>query len=432
MSTAPERAPGGGSPASPPRANGGRRRAVLSTLAGIFLVAGLAVAVYWLLIGQYRETTDDAYVQGNVVQVTSQVAGTVVSIGADNTDLVEQGQVLVRLDDADARVQLQAAEANLAEAVRAVRGLYASDSQTQALVTQRAADVDRARHDATAADAEARKAADEYRRREQLFRDKYISAEALQTARTSLQATLAQRDSARSRVADAQAALVQAREQQVGSAGLIDNTSIETHPRVAAAESKVREAYLAFARTSIVAPVRGYVAKRSVQLGQRIAPGDPLMAIIALDDVWVDANFKESQLENVRIGQPVKLTADLYGSDVKYAGRIAGLGAGTGSVFSLLPAQNATGNWIKIVQRVPVRIALEPKDLAAHPLRIGLSMEVSVDVSDTRGKTLADAPRSEPLAQTRVFDVLADAADAEVARVIRANSGRAATPAKAH
>jgi membrane fusion protein, multidrug efflux system len=427
MSTAPERAPGGTPPASPPRANGGRRRAVLSTLAGIFLVAGLVVAVYWFLIGQYRETTDDAYVQGNVVQVTPQVAGTVVSIGADNTDLVEQGQVLVRLDDADARVQLQSAEANLAEAVRAVRGLYASDSQTQALVTQRAADVERAGHDAAAADAEARKAADEYRRREQLFRDKYISAEALQTARTSLSAAIAQRDSARSRVADAQAALVQAREQQVGSAGLIDNTSIETHPRVAAAESKFREAYLAFARTSIVAPVRGYVAKRSVQVGQRVAPGDPLMAIIALDDVWVDANLKESELENVRIGQPVKLTADLYGSDVKYSGRIAGLGAGTGSVFSLLPAQNATGNWIKIVQRVPVRIDLDRGELKAHPLRVGLSMNVTVDTHDRKGEVLARAALTENRYATPVFEKQAHAADELIAKIIAANS-KAALP----
>jgi membrane fusion protein, multidrug efflux system len=425
MSTTPERA-AGGAPASP-QSNGRQRRKVLLSLAGIFLLAAVAVGIYWLLIGQYRETTDDAYVQGNVIQVTPQVAGTVVSIGADNTDLVEQGQVLVRLDDADARVQLQAAEANLAQAVRAVRGLYASDSQTQALVVQRAADVERARHDARAADAEARKASDEYRRREQLFRDKYISAEALQTARTSLQAALAQRDSARARVADAQAALVQAREQLVGAAGLVDNTSIETHPQVAAAESKVREAYLAFARASIVAPVRGYVAKRSVQVGQRVAPGDALMAIVPLDDVWVDANFKESQLENVRIGQPVKLTADLYGSDVRYSGRIAGLGAGTGSVFSLLPAQNATGNWIKIVQRVPVRIDLDLGELKAHPLRVGLSMNVAVDTHDRNGEVLANAPPTKNRYATPVYDKQAHAADELIAKIIAANR-KPATP----
>jgi len=427
MSTPSERAPQGEAQRATLRANGRRRRAVLSTLFLVFAVAGLTVAAYWVLIGQYRVTSDDAYVQGNVVQVTPQVAGTVVSIAADNTDLVEQGQVLVRLDDADARVQLQAAEANLAEAVRAVRGLYASDSQTQALVVQREADVQRAKHDADAASAEARKAADEYRRREQLYRDKYISAEALQTARTTLAAAIAQRDSARARVADAQAGLAQAREQQVGASGLVDNTSIETHPRVAAAEAKVREAYLMLVRATIVAPVRGYVAKRSVQVGGRVAPGDALMAIVPLDDVWVDANLKESELEHVRIGQPVKLTADLYGNDVKYSGHIAGLGAGTGSVFSLLPAQNATGNWIKIVQRVPVRIDLDQAALKAHPLRVGLSMNVTVDTHNRRGEVLARAPLKESRYATPVYAQQARAADALIARIIAANRKAAAT-----
>jgi membrane fusion protein (multidrug efflux system) len=420
MNQPPGRAPSGASQAQPARTNG-KRRLALSTLAVVFVLAGAAVGVYWYLFGQFRVTTDNAYVQGNVVQVTPQVAGTVVSIAADDTDLVEQGQVLVRLDDADARVQLQAAEANLAEAVRAVRGLYASDSQSEALVAQREADVQRSRHDAAAADAEARKAADEYRRREQLYRDKYISSEALQTARTSLAAALAQRDSARARVADALAALAQAREQKVGAAGLVDNTSIETHPRVAAAEAKVREAYLALLRAAIVAPVRGYVAKRSVQVGERVAPGTALMAILPLRDIWVDANFKESELENVRIGQPVTLTSDIYGRDVKYAGRVAGLGAGTGSVFSLLPAQNATGNWIKIVQRVPVRIELDPAPLEGHPLRLGLSMNVTVDTHNRRGESLARAPLKESRYATPVFEAQARQADELIARIIAAN-----------
>jgi membrane fusion protein (multidrug efflux system) len=379
------------------------------------------VAAYWIAVGQYRVTTDNAYVRGNVIQVTPQLAGTVVAIDADDTDLVEQRQVLVRLDDADARVQLQSAEASLAEAVRAVRGLYASDSQSQALVAQRAADVERARHDAAAADAEARKAADETRRREQLFRDKYISAEAVQTARTSLAAALALRDSARARVADALAALAQAREQRVGAEGLVDNTSIETHPRVAMAAAKVREVYLAVLRTSIVAPMRGYVAKRSVQVGERVAPGAALMAIVPLGDVWVDANFKESELENVRIGQPVRLTSDLYGRNVKYTGRIAGLGAGTGSVFALLPAQNATGNWIKIVQRVPVRIELDPAPLERHPLRVGLSMNVAVDTHDRSGEILSGTPFKEKRYTTPVFEEQALAADQLITKIIDAN-----------
>jgi len=406
--------------------NGARRRRVLLTLGGVFLVAFAVTAAYWLLIGQYRASTDNAYVQGNVVQVTPQVAGTVVSIAVDNTDLVEQGHVLVRLDDADARASLQAAEASLAEAVRAVRGLYASDSQTQALVAQRAADVERARHDAAAAEAEARKASDEFHRREKLSRDKFISPEALQTARTSLTAALALRDAAQAHVVDAQAGLLQAREQQAGAAGLVDNTSIETHPRVAAAAAGVRVAYLALARTGIVAPVRGYVAKRSVQVGERVSVGEALMAVVPLDDVWVEANFKESELENVRIGQPVTLTADLYGANVKYSGQVSGLGAGTGSVFSLLPAQNATGNWIKIVQRVPVRIDLDRKALEAHPLRVGLSMNVTVDTHDRRGAVLARKTPAENRYATPVYDQQARAADALIARIIAANRKLAA------
>jgi membrane fusion protein, multidrug efflux system len=420
MSQSAEHAASDASQVKPPRP-GRTRRIALSTLVIVFAIAGLVVAGYWYVLGQFRVTTDNAYVGGNLVQVTPQVAGTVVSIWADDTDLVTQGQVLVRLDDADARVQLQVVEANLAEAVRAVRGLYASDNQTLALVTQREADVQRARHDADAAQAEARKAADEFRRREALFRDKYISAEALQTSRTSLSAALAQRDSARARVADAQAALAQAHEQSVGATGLVDNTSIETHPRVAAAEARVREAYLAVVRATIVAPVGGYIAKRSVQVGERVAPGTALMAIVPLSDVWVDANFKESELENVRIGQPVKLTSDLYGNDVKFSGHVTGLGAGTGSVFSLLPAQNATGNWIKIVQRVPVRIDLDPATLKGHPLRVGLSMNVAVDTHDRRGEILARAPLKESRYATPVYELQARAVDERIAKIIAAN-----------
>jgi len=428
MTQAPERTPRASVQALPTRRKS-RRGLAMGVLAAVFALAGLVVGGYWLVAGQYRVSTDDAYVQGNVVHVTPQVAGTAVSIAADDTDLVEQGQVLVRLDDADARVQLQVAEANLAEAVRAVRGLYASDSQSQALVQQREADVQRATHDAAAASAEARKAADEYRRRQQLFNDKYISAEALQTARTSLAAAIALRDSARARVADAEAALTQAREQKLGAAGLVDNTSIETHPRVAAAEAKVREAYLALMRTAVVAPVRGYVAKRSVQVGERVAPGSALMAIVPLENIWVDANFKESQLENVRIGQPVKLTSDIYGSDVEYFGRVAGMAAGTGSVFSLLPAQNATGNWIKIVQRVPVRIDVDPATLKTYPLRVGLSMNVTVDTHNRRGEVLARAPLSESRYATPVYEKQSRAADELIARIIAANR-RSAPPAR--
>ncbi len=221
----------------------------------------------------------------------------------------------------------------------------------------------------------------------------------------------------------AKAALTSAQQSLATNRTLTDGTSVGMHPNVERAAAKVREAYLAYARTTLPAPVSGYVARRTVQVGQRIAAGAPLMSIIPLDQVWVDANFKEVQLRRMRIGQPVKLTADAYGSHVEYHGTIAGVGVGTGAAFALLPAQNATGNWIKVVQRIPVRIALDPKELAAHPLRVGLSMEVDVDVSDDNGKTLATAPRVAAPYSTAVFDHDAEEADGLVQRTIAANLG---------
>lgn len=219
--------------------------------------------------------------------------------------------------------------------------------------------------------------------------------------------------------------MVTARAQLTSNQALTEGTRIESHPSVMAAAAKVREAYLALHRAALPAPVDGYVAKRTVQLGQRVAAGTPLMSIIPLNQLWVDANFKEIQLRNIRIGQPVTLTADVYGNKVEYKGTVAGMGAGTGAAFALLPAQNATGNWIKVVQRVPVRVALDPQQVAANPLRVGLSMEALVDVTDQSGKTLADAPRSTPSAQTQVYAALDDQAGAEVNRVIAANAGAA-------
>jgi membrane fusion protein (multidrug efflux system) len=212
---------------------------------------------------------------------------------------------------------------------------------------------------------------------------------------------------------------------------MTSGTDVEQLPQVQAAAAKVREAWLAAKRASLPAPVDGYVAKRTVQLGQRVAAGTPLMSIIPLKQVWVDANFKEVQLRKIRLGQPVKLTADLYGKKVEYNGTVAGLGAGTGAAFALLPAQNATGNWIKVVQRVPVRVELDPRQVAANPLRVGLSMDAEVDVSKQDGKTLADAPRASALTTTEVFDALDVGADAEVKRVIAQNSGRGGRPATA-
>lgn len=409
-----------------PGAANARRRKLLLGLTAVFLSIALVALLWWLLYARYRATTDNAYVGGNIIPITAQVGGTVVAIDADDTDLVTAGQVLVRLDDADARVALQTAEAALAEAVRSVRGLYAGAGQTQAVVAQRSADIERLRQEKARADAELRRAADDVRRKEALFQSHFISSDALQISRTALRSAEAAAAAARAAVSEAQSALQQAREQKVGADVLVDNTSLATHPRVAAAAAQVRAAYLALSRTQIMAPAAGHVARRKVQLGERIAAGTTLMAVVPPGDMWVDANFKETELAALRIGQPVTLTADAWGSGIVYHGQVHGLGAGTGAAFAVLPAQNASGNWIKIVQRVPVRVVLDPAELAKHPLRVGLSMRVEVDTRDRSGSLLADGTRNETARATDVFAAQARAADELIARVIAANqaSGR--------
>lgn len=386
-----------------------RRRQAMLAIASVVAIAGVAWGAWeWLVASRY-ETTDNAYVQGNVIQVTPQVGGTVLSIHADDTDLVRAGQPLVKLDPADARVALEQAEAALGQTVRQVRTLYANNGALSAQVALREADVAKVQ-------AEIARATDDYNRRASLVGNGAVSREELNHALTQL-------NTARSTLAAAQAAVVSAREQLASNQAMTAGTDVEQHPQVQAAAAKVREAWLAHQRAVLVAPVDGYVARRTVQLGQRIAAGAPLMSVIPLHQVWVDANFKEVQLRQLRIGQPVTLTADLYGKRVEYQGTVAGLGVGTGAAFSLLPAQNATGNWIKVVQRVPVRIALDAQQLREHPLRVGLSMEARVDVREQGGATLADAPRANAVAQTAVYAAQDDGADAEVRRVIAMNGG---------
>jgi membrane fusion protein (multidrug efflux system) len=401
--------------ALPLQGNPKRRKALLS-LAVVVAVVGVAWGAYEWLVASHYETTDNAYVQGNVIQITPQVGGTVMSIHADDTDFVKAGQPLVKLDPADAKVALEQAEAALGQAVRQVRTLYANNGSLAAQVALRQADIGKAQ-------AELARATDDYNRRASLVGNGAVSREELNHAQ-------AQVDSARSTLAAAQAAVLGAREQLASNQVMTSGTDVEQHPQVQAAAARVREAWLAQQRAVLMAPVDGYVAKRTVQLGQRIAAGAPVMSIIPLNQVWVDANFKEVQLRKLRLGQPVTLTADVYGKRVEYKGKVAGLGVGTGAAFALLPAQNATGNWIKVVQRVPVRVALDPKELAEHPLRVGLSMEATVDTSHQEGRTLADAPRSATLAQTQVFEAQDDGADAEVRRVIAMNSP--ATRLQAH
>lgn len=379
------------------------------TVLSIVVLLGLAYGGFEWFTSRNEEITDNAYVQGNVIQITPQVGGTVTAILADDTDFVKAGQPLVQLDPADAKVALDQAEANLAQAVRQVRTLYANNGSLSAQVTLRQSDIARAQ-------TEIDRATDDLNRRQALAGNGAVSKEELNHARSQLAA-------AQNAMASAQAGVAAAREQLSSNQSLTDGTNIEGHPSVMAAAAKVREAYLNLHRATLPAPVDGYVAKRTVQLGQRVAAGSPLMSVVPLSQLWVDANFKEVQLRNIRIGQPVTLTADLYGKKMEYRGTVAGLGMGTGAAFALLPAQNATGNWIKVVQRVPVRVALDAEQLVKNPLRVGLSMEATVDVSDASGKTLADAPQSTTSTQTKVYAALDEDAAAEVSRVIAANLG---------
>jgi len=411
-------------PLTPHAASTARRRG-LTLIALAAALAGIGWGGWHWMHARNYETTDNAYVAGNVVQITPQVGGTVVSIGADDTDFVRSGQVLVQLDPADARVAQEQAEAQLAQTVREVRQLYANSTALQAQVALRKAELARAQ-------SEQARLQDDVDRRAPLTATGAVGKEEFQHASSQLAA-------ARSSVAAAQSAVLAAQEQWAASQAQTEGVNVEQHPGVQRAAARVRETFLAAQRAQLLAPIDGYVAKRGVQVGQRVPAGAPVMTVVPLTDLWVDANYKESQLQRLRIGQTATLTADVYGEKVRYHGTVTGLGAGTGAAFALLPAQNATGNWIKVVQRLPVRIALNPEDLATHPLRVGLSMEVEVDIRDTSGKTLADAPRSQPVAATTVFDTQLQAADAQVRQIIAANLGRkamqhaaAAAPAATH
>jgi membrane fusion protein (multidrug efflux system) len=354
------------------------RKRGLMGLGVVFAVAAIAYGAYWLVAGSRHQNTDDAYVAGNRVPVMSEAEGTVTAILADETSQVSQGQVLVRLDDTDARVALQEAEAKLAATVRHVEELYATDRQLAA------------------------KAAAQQRG--------YYSDSALEQSATQVQVD-------QHELAEDQHAIA-ALHAELGSSGVADN------PDVKLAAAEVRAAYLTLQRMTVVAPVAGYVAKRDVQIGQRVSASAALMAIVPLSQIWVDANFKESQLEHIRPGQPVDLHADVYGGRVTFHGSVVGIDAGTGSAFALLPAQNATGNWIKVVQRVPVRVQIADADLQQHPLRIGLSVEVSVDThAGNDGAALT--PVVAPQYSTPVYDQRMAGVDALIAGIIRANGGGA-------
>ena len=351
--------------------------------------AGAGGAWYWL-IGRFYEHTDDAYVNAHVVQVTSQLIGTVREVMVQDTDRVSAGQLLVQLDPTDSTLAIEAAEATLAQTVRRVNAVYATNTTLDADIAVQRAMLARAM-------TEAAKARDDYESRAALVASGAVGKEELKHAESSV-------GTARAAVASAQAAINAATERLAANRTLTAGVDIRAHPEVQQAIARVREAHLAMFRTRILAPLAGDIARRAVQVGQRVQPGMPLLSVVPLHEVWVDANFKEVQLRRMRVGQPAQVVADLYGNKVVYDGRVIGFGAGTGAAFALLPAQNASGNWIKIVQRVPVRIEIDPAQLAAHPLRVGLSMDVTVDLHHVEGEALNDAPAAEHISTTDIFD----------------------------
>src|SRR6185312_15342981 len=355
-------------------------------------LAAVAWFLLWLLVFSKRVKTDNAYVGGNQVAISAQVPGTVVAILADDTQRVEAGQVLVKLDSTDADIRLQQARSALAQAVRGVRQQTSSASGADAQLAASRIDLKKVEAD--------------LQRHLPLLAAHAESPEIVQHLRDGVE--------------QARAAVTAAQAQADAAHAAIQGTDVAKNPAVMQARANFRAAWVAAQRNAIYAPVSGYVAQRSVQLGNSVQPGQQLMTVVPLHDLWVEANFKESQLRHIRIGQPATVVSDLYGDDAVFHGKVIGLGAGTGSVFSLLPAQNATGNWIKVVQRVSVRIALDNKELDKHPLRIGLSTDVTVDISNDQGSVLAGTS-AQPVAQTDVYDQMASKADAEADRIIRAN-----------
>ncbi|WP_409161657.1 multidrug efflux MFS transporter periplasmic adaptor subunit EmrA [Pectobacterium sp. B2J-2] len=382
-------------PQTPPRNKKQQRKRVLSLLTFIFVVLGGVWLVYWFLVLRYHQSTDDAYVAGNQIQIMAQVSGSVTHVNVDNTDFVKQGQVLVELDPTDALQAFERAKTGLANSVRQTHQLIINSKQYQANIELRQTELNKAQSDLS--------------RREALGSANAIGREEVQHARDA--------------VATARAALEVARQQYQGNQAMILDTPLEKQPAIQQASVEMRDAWLALQRTKIVSPIDGYVSRRSVQIGARISPTSALMAVVPANHLWVDANFKETQLANMRIGQPATVVADIYGDDVVYQGKVVGLDMGTGSAFSLLPAQNATGNWIKVVQRLPVRIELDPKQVAEHPLRIGLSALVNVDTANTEGSALAETSRTTPAYQSDALTLDLTPVNQDISAIIQANAG---------
>ena len=358
-----------------------QRKKWLLRLALAVLVIGAIYALWYLLVGRNYVSTDNAYVNAEIAQVTPLISAQATEVRVTDTQAVKRGDILVRLDPTNARIAVAQAEADLAEARRRFRQTAATSTSLSAQVQARGADIAQANAQLAAAQADYDKARIDLQRREALSPEGAVSGEEVTSARKAFAAARAGLEQARAGVATARATQGAAAGELAANDALVSGSTIETDPAVLAAKAKLENARLDLGRTIIRAPIDGVVTRRQVQVGQRVAQGSPIMSIVPLAQVYVDANFKERQLRQVRIGMPATVIADIYGGDVVYHGKVIGFSGGTGSSLALIPAQNATGNWIKVVQRLPVRIALDPRELAAHPLRVGLSTEVEIDLS---------------------------------------------------
>lgn len=372
-----------------------KRKVALLVLTLLFVVTGIAWLAYWFLVLRHFQETDDAYVAGNQVQVMAQVSGSVNKIWFDNTDFVKKGDVLVSLDKTDAEQAFEKAQTALATSVRQTHQLMINSKQYQANIHLRQTALEQAEAD--------------LKRREPLGASNLIGREELQHARDA--------------VATAKAQLDVALQQYNANQAMILNTTLENQPAVKQSAAELRDAWLALQRTDIRSPMDGYVSRRSVQVGAHIDTSSPLLAVVPANDLWIDANFKETQLADVRIGQLATVVSDLYGDEVVYHGKVVGLDMGTGSAFSLLPAQNATGNWIKVVQRLPVRIALDAQEIARHPLRIGLSTLVTVDTSNKEGSVLATSVRQQAAYESDALAIDLTPVNQMISNIVRANAG---------
>lgn len=377
----PQAAAEAAAPAAPAPSVSARRRRLFSILGAVILAAAVLWGLYWVLIGSRHVSTDNAYVGADTAQVTALVAGPIVRTPVGETAVVKKGQVIAVIEPADYQLALDRAKAELGQAERRVGQYFANDEALGAQTAARTADIARAEAMLASARSDYSRAEVEYGRRRNLSASGAVSGDELTQAENRFQASKAALAAAQAGLAQARAAAAQSAGQQKAAAALVAGTDLATNPEVAAARAKVAQAELDLARTTIRSPVDGIVARKSIVIGQKVANGAPVMSIVPVQTAYVDANFKEVQLRKVRPGQSVELTSDLYGKGVKFHGKVTGVGGGTGSAFALIPAQNATGNWIKVVQRVPVRIALDPKELAEHPLRVGLSMDAVIDVS---------------------------------------------------